>query len=151
MAQNHAICLKIPTNFSPTIWTETSLPALTDPEERVETDGHPVGQQFLHHRLCPADTRGQDLRTALKAQCTKRFSPLSSLLTFVAWVWGSWPHTAPPGRSAEFWGCLWNTPACHEEPRSAARPRRLGLWGRRSAGSPEYEWTEGQKAKVRCS
>ena len=64
------------------------------------------------------------------------------LLTVAASVWGSLPRTAPPGRWAEFWGCRWNTPVCRAATPSAGRPRRPGLWERRSVGSPECGWTE---------
>ncbi len=118
---------------------------LTDPEESIKADGHPVGQQLLHHRLCSAErkhTQSESIPNNLKTSWTYNHTLTLLLLTVAASVWGSWPHTAPPGRWGEFWGCRWNTPVCRAAPPSAGRPRRPCLWERKSAGSPECEWTE---------
>lgn len=116
---------------------------LTDPEESIEADGHPVGEQLLHHRLCSAERKH---RVSHCSSSLKHLEPWSTLRpTVAASVWGSWPRTAPPGHWAEFWGCRWNTPVCHAAPPSAGRPHRPCLWVRRSAGSPECEWTGREK------
>lgn len=92
----------------------------------------------------------QGLTRILKTPCTYNnvLTALLLLLTVAASALGSWPHTAPPGRWGEFWGCQWNTPVCHAAPPSAGRPRRPCPWERKSAGSQECEWTEKKSSKL---
>lgn len=46
-------------------WTAPPTPLPAHPHEGVETDGHPVGEQLLHHRLCPGMTGAGGLQGSL--------------------------------------------------------------------------------------
>lgn len=53
---------------------------LTDPEESIEADGHPVGQQLLHHGLCSTEQIKKKKRSCTTAkQCDKNNLSLKAL------------------------------------------------------------------------